>query len=276
MPTEPADSSASHASHAASRFADAGDASHSKPLSLLQITLIVQDLAATVRGFEEQLGLAVAFRDPGVAEWGLENAVLPLGTTFIELLSPLPDRDPMQTPGGRHWARLGGDGGYMVILQVDALAPWRAPLAKVGARIAWEGETSGTLHGADWAGFHLHPGDTGGMMISLDRPDPPDSWAGAGPEWRGFVRQHVVDALLGIELAAPDPAALANRWSEVLGRSLAAPDCLRLDAGEIRFGGLPAGAAPGFEGLTAVSLHASDRSRAGETLKLGGVDFRLI
>ena len=269
MPTEPPESGS------ASSPVRRAPVVNPRPLSLLQITLIVEDLPATERGFADQLGLAVAFRDPGVAEWGLENAVLPLGRTFIELLSPLPGRDPMQTPGGRHLARQGGDGGYMVILQVKELGPWRAALAKVDARIAWEGATSGTLHGADWAGFHLHPGDTGGMMMSLDRPDPPDSWAGAGPDWRHFVRQGVVDQLQGIELTGPHPGELASRWSEVLGRPLAAPDRLRLDSGEIRFVAPSEEQAPGFEGLTAVSLRATDRSRAGEKIQLGGVQFRL-
>jgi catechol 2,3-dioxygenase-like lactoylglutathione lyase family enzyme len=253
-----------------------------RPISLLQITLIVHDLAKTIRGFEDRLGLEVAFRDPGVAEWGLENAVLPLGTTFIELLSPLPGKRTDETPGGRHLARQGGDGGYMVILQVDYLSEWREPLAASKTRIAWEGETTGTLHGSDWAGFHLHPQDTGGMMISLDRPDPPDSWAGAGPRWRDFVRQEVVDGLSAIELESPDPVRLAARWSSVLGRPLvdgSDSSCgrLPLDRGEIRFSKSPSRTGrAAFEGLASVSLHASDRGRAGERFVHGGVTFQLV
>ena len=45
-------------------------------LDLLQITLIVRDLPATEKAFQEALGLEVAFRDPGVDLWGLENVVL--------------------------------------------------------------------------------------------------------------------------------------------------------------------------------------------------------
>lgn len=248
-----------------------------RPVALLQITLIVRDLAAAVRDFETHLGLSVAFRDPGVAEWGLENAVLPLGTTFIELLSPLPSLPPERTPGGRHLARQGGDGGYMVILRVEDLSAWRKPLEDSNVRIAWEGETSGTAHGAAWAGFHLHPQDTGGMMISLDRPDPPDSWAGAGPDWRRFVRQDIVDDLVGIELESPEPARLASRWAAVLGRPLTADGRLLLDRGDLAF--VDAQVQAGGEGrerLAAVSLHAVDRNRAGESLMLGGVSFRLV
>lgn len=241
-----------------------------RPLRLLQVTLIVRDLESTLREFEEALGLRVAFRDPGVASWGLENAVLPLGSTFIELLSPTrPD-----TPGGRHLERQGGDGGYMVILQVDRLDAWRAPLAEAGVRIVFEAETADTdaVHGASWAGFHLHPGDTGGMMISLDRPDPPDSWAGAGPDWRDFVVQDVVDHLEGIELRSAEPDRLASRWAGLLGRDLGPGRRLTLDRGAIAF---TSAAADESEGLAAVHLHASDRSRVGQRLLLGGVPFVL-
>ena len=101
----------------------------SDPLSLelLQITLIVADLARAEADFARDLGLRVAFRDPSVATWGLENSVLPMGRSFFEILSPTrPD-----TPGGRHIARQ-GDGGYMVILQTRDLS--RAPRARPRAR----------------------------------------------------------------------------------------------------------------------------------------------
>ena len=52
-------------------------------LELLQITLIVRDLPAAEKAFQEKLGLEVAFRDPGVDLWGLENVVLPMGKTFL-------------------------------------------------------------------------------------------------------------------------------------------------------------------------------------------------
>jgi hypothetical protein len=242
-------------------------------LELLQITLVVGDLDAVERDLAEAYGLEVAFRDPSVDLWGLENIVLPLGSTFIEVLRPKrPD-----TPGGRHLARQGGDGGYMVILQTRALAPWRPRLERLGVRIAFEAETRDEAHGQHWAGLHLHPRDTGGMMISLDRPDPPDSWAGAGPHWRAHVRQEVVDGLVGIVLASPEPEGLAARWGEVLEREPSREAdgslTLALDRGTIGFVESGEG---GFEGLRRVRLHAADRSRAGEVRRIGGVDFELV
>jgi len=239
-------------------------------LELLQITLIVADLAWAEADFERLLGLRVAFRDPSVATWGLENSVLPMGTTFFEILSPTrPD-----TPGGRHIARQ-GDGGYMVILQTRGqLAEHRARVAGLGVRIVLDKETRGSADGQDWAGIHLHPADTGGLMISFDEPDPPDSWVGAGPHWRDFISNRVVTGLVGIELRSPEPERLARRWSEVLGRPLASDGRLVLDRGVIAFRGLDPGESN--EGLAGIRLSASDPKRRGESFALAGVRIELV
>ena len=238
-------------------------------LDLLQITLVVRDLAATEKAFEEALGLRVAFRDPGVDRWGLENIVLPMGKTFIEILSP----KHADTPGRRHLDRQGGDGGYMVIFQTRDLTPWRRQIERLGLRIAFEAESQDAEYGQNWQGIHLHPRDTGGMMISLDRPDPPDSWTGAGPHWRDFICQDVVDGLSGIELRSPEPTRLAHRWSEVLGRPLGEGTRLHLDQGSI---GFHESQAEEVEGLSKVELRAVDRGRVGERLDLGGIEFELV
>lgn len=238
-------------------------------LSLLQITSIVADLAAAERAFERELGLRVAFRDPSVARWGLENVVLPMGDTFIEILAPTrPD-----TPGGRHLARQ-GDGGYMVILATRALAAHRTRVASLGVRIVLDEQTRDAPGGQRWAGIHLHPADTGGLMISFDEPDPPDSWIGAGPRWREFVANDVVTGLVGIELRSPESERLARRWAQVLGRGRAADGRIVLDRGEIGFRGLEAGERG--EGLAAVRLAASDPARRGESMTLAGIRIDLV
>ena len=238
-------------------------------LELLQITLIVSNLAEVEADFARELGLRVAFRDPSVATWGLENSVLPMGRTFFEILSPT----RAETPGGRHIARQ-GDGGYMVILQTRELAGHRARVRDLGIRIVLDQETRGSVDGQDWAGIHLHPADTGGMMISFDEPDPPDSWVGAGPHWREFISNRVVTGLVGIELRSPEPERLARRWAEVLGRDLDGDGGIALDRGKIGFRGLREGER--VEGLSAVRLTASESKRRGESMQLAGVRVDLV
>src|SRR6185295_18046794 len=77
------------------------------------------------------LGVEVAFRDPGVAAFGLHNAVMPIGDTFLEVVSPCqPD-----TTAGRYLEPRNGDGGYMVIIQSDQLSADRERLDRLGLRV---------------------------------------------------------------------------------------------------------------------------------------------
>ncbi|MFK7897064.1 MAG: VOC family protein [Myxococcota bacterium] len=240
---------------------------------LLQITLIVSDLDETARVLGEAFGLQVAFRDPSVELWGLNNIVLPMGTTFIEVLAPQPGPKGEASPGARHLARQGGDAGYMVILQTRGLPDWKQHVEACGVRIAFEAESRDTKDGQDWAGLHLNPADSGGMMISLDEPDPPDSWAGAGPDWRDFIVRDVTTGLAGIVLRSADPEKLAARWGEILRRPIASGRRIDLDPGWVAFETSEPGQA---EGLSRVCLDATDLSRRGEKVTLGNVVFELV
>ena len=76
-------------------------------LRLRQIALIAPKLAPVLDEFRSVLGLEVCFVDPGVGHFGLENALLPIGNQFIELLAPVREN----TAGGRYLERRGGAGG---------------------------------------------------------------------------------------------------------------------------------------------------------------------
>jgi hypothetical protein len=234
-------------------------------MKLLQLAMITTDLPAVVDGLCERLGIEVAFRDPSVEMFGLENAVLPVGEGFLEVREG--------TTGGRYLKRRGGDGGYMVILQVDDLEPHRARLERHGVRIAWEGSAAPRGEdGPSWQGIHLHPADTGGALLSFDRPEPPESWLPAGPDWREHVRTEVVRGLRCAELQSDEPERLAARWAEVLGRPLVGSE-IALERGLLRFVRAEDGRP---EGLAGIELEASDRARAGEAFELCGVRFRLV
>src|SRR5258705_9635637 len=85
-------------------------------MRLRQIALVAGDLEKTVDDLCAVLGLEVCYRDPGVAEFGLRNALMPIATSFLEVVSP-------QQPGttaGRLLEKRRGDGGYMVVVRTDA------------------------------------------------------------------------------------------------------------------------------------------------------------
>src|SRR5881409_109508 len=223
-----------------------------------QIALVARELEPVVAELCAVFGLEIGFRDPGVAAFGLHNAVMPVGTTFLEIVSPTRDG----TTAGRFLDKRGGDGGYMVILQTADLAADRRRLGALGVRIVWET----TLD--DIASVHLHPRDVRGAIVSLDEPRPARSWRWGGPEWEAKARTDVARGITSATIAAADPGPLAARWAEVLGLPAPGPTSeLALDPGTLRF--VPA-AAQG-EGLVAVGLAATDSGRALATARRRGL-----
>ena len=215
-----------------------------------QVALVARELEPVVADLGAVFDLAVAFRDPGVGAFGLHNAVMPVGDTFLEVVSPV----RAGTTAGRLLDRRGGDGGYMVIVQTADLASDRRRLAALGVRVVWE------IALDDIATVHLHPRDVGGAIVSLDEPRPATAWRWAGPTWRDAVRTDVVTRITGVTVAAPDPAAMAARWAEVLGvpRRAGSPTELALDPGAIRF----VAADERGEGVAGLTLAAADPARA--------------
>ena len=86
-------------------------------IRLRQIALVARDLDAATAVVRHHLDVDVCFRDSGVAEFGLHNALFRIGDQFLEIVSPIrPD-----TTAGRLLDRAGGDCGYMTIFEVDDL-----------------------------------------------------------------------------------------------------------------------------------------------------------
>jgi hypothetical protein len=177
-------------------------------MRLRQIALVARELEPSVEALCAVLGIEVGYNDPNVAVFGLVNAVLPVGNTFLEVVSPARPG----TTAGRYLERRGGDGGYMVILQTRDLAPERERIEKLGVRRAWEIDTERAK------AIHLHPRDVGAALLSFDEMSEWDAWEWAGPDWRSKVRRDATTAIVAAELQSEDPERRAARWSEVLGR----------------------------------------------------------
>jgi hypothetical protein len=198
-------------------------------MRLRQIALVAEDLETTVADLCAVLGVEVGFNDPGIAYFGLENAVMPVGDTFLEVVSPV----KADTAAGRYRQRKGGDCGYMLLLQTGDFDADRKRMDGLGVRTVWEAGDD------EIRAMHLHPRDTGGTLCSVDQPTPPASWKWGGPDWPSKVRTDVSRSLTAAVLAAPDPARLARRFGEVFAQPVR--DCgggrheIRLDPGTIRF-----------------------------------------
>jgi hypothetical protein len=217
-------------------------------IRLRQVALVARDLGV-VDELCEAFGLEVCFRDPGVGEFGLHNALMTIGDQFLEVVSPTED----ETTAGRLLQKRGGDGGYMAIYEVDDLDERMRHLHERGVRVVWSGNLP-TIRGR-----HLHPRDVGGTLVSIDQPVPQGSWTWGGPDWVAHPAA-AVTSIAGVTIGADDPDAMRSRWAE-----------LGLDA-SVRF--VPAG--PRGEGLDGMDLVARDRTRVGETTEICGVTITLV
>ncbi len=219
-------------------------------IRLRQVALVARDLDRVVDELCTRLGLTVCFHDPGVAAFGLHNALMMIGDQFLEVVAPTQDG----TTAGRLLDKRGGDGGYMAIYEVDDLDAREAALGEADVRIVWRGDLP------DIRGRHLHPADVGGAIVSIDQPIPNGAWRWGGPDWVAHRDTSVVTAIAGVVIGATDPASMRARW-----RTAGVEHSVTFQPAGVR-----------GEGLDELELVATDRRRAGEEMRICGVTVRLV
>jgi hypothetical protein len=231
-------------------------------MRLRQVALVAHNLEQVRRDLHEAFRLEVAFRDPGVARFGLHNAVLPVGNQFIEIVSPT----KAGTAAGRQLERLGGDGGYMVICHTDDHASVRQRVLDLGVRTVIDVEDDG------YRIMQLHPSDTGGSFLEIDfQPggehlDGP--WMPAGNHWQMARRTDIVHGITSVELRAKHPDRTAARWGEITAHDIS-DRVLNLDNATVTF-------VEGWvDSLIGVTLSVTDHRRAGERHMICGIRFTL-
>ena len=252
------------------------------PLRLRQLCLVAHHLEPVVEDLRTIFDVEVCHRDPLVKHFGLHNAVLPFGTSFVEVVAPLADG----TAAGRYLERRGGDGGYMVIFNGDDLERWRTHMGEVGVRIA-----APLAHG-DYEGLQLHPRDTGGALLEINKTrggeDLQGPYAPAGPDWQHAIRTTRVKRIAGAVLQADDPERLARRWGEVLAQpaSRAGNGRWQVEVGNAVLRFVEARDGRG-EGLAGIDLEVTDPQSItaaatacgcawdGDAVMVGGVRFSL-
>lgn len=253
-------------------------------LRLRQLCLVARELAPVEEDLCAVFGVRVCHRDPEVGQFGLHNALMPFGSSFVEVVAPLREG----TTAGRYIERRRGNGGYMVILDSDALPRWRTHVAEIGVRIA------APLSLGDYEGMQLHPRDTGGALLEINRTlngaDLQGPYWPAGPHWRDAVSTARVRGIAGAVLQADDPAALAQRWGRILQRPAhrSAPTDdewqLEVDNATLRFVPQRDGRGEGLQGIVldvvdadAIRATAQQRHLATDehVVTVGGVRFIL-
>ena len=196
-------------------------------MRIRQIALVAEHLGPVQAALMDLFGLEDAHIDPKIQTFGLKNIVMTLGDTFLEVVSPIQDK----TTAGRLLERRGGDGGYMVIVQVEDLDHEKARLAGTDIRIVYNIDTERAK------AVHLHPKDVPGAIASLDMMDPPEAWYWAGTDWGERIATNVGN-ITGAEIQSDDPQDTAGRWALAFGRELGSSSgmpILSYGTSEVRF-----------------------------------------
>ena len=246
-------------------------------LRLRQICLAAPRLEPVIDDLQAIFGLQVCHRDPGLAAYGLENALLPVGTDFLEVVAPI----QADTAAGRFIQRSRGHGGYMAIFQASNPRQRQAAAAALGVRTAHE------IDRPDYQSVQLHPRDCRAAFIELGHSPGGEqrlgNWWPAGAQWQAHVRTEHTRRLVGILLESPDPAGLAAHWSRILDTPLvsdARGPALQIEQAQIGFVAGPADVLGTL--VLAVADVAATLQRAvarghrieAEAFHLAGVDFK--
>ncbi|KAF0801907.1 hypothetical protein A6D6_04210 [Alcanivorax xiamenensis] len=255
-------------------------------LRFRQLCLVASQLEPVVEDLADVFGIQVCHRDPAVQAFGLHNALLPVGNTFIEVVAPTRE----DTTAGRFLRRRGGDGGYMVILDTDDVDRWGPHVDAQGVRVA------AFLGHGDYRGMQLHPKDLGGTLLEINHTRYGESLDGpynpAGPDWQSFVNTERVQRIVGVELQGAEPEDMARRWGSLLrrpvensGESSGGGQQVVLDNAYLHFVADRDGRGEGLSGvdilvndLEAIKARALERGLPVDQsqVSIGGVRFHLV
>jgi methylmalonyl-CoA epimerase len=129
-----------------------------KLLNLDHVGIAVHDLDAALEAYRTRYGVEPLHRDRVEAQ-GVEEAMIPVGGSFVQLLQPLgPD-----TPVGRFLAK-NGEGLHHVAYAVPDIVAALGHLEEAGARLI-DREPRAGGRGAKIA--FVHPADLAGTLIEL-------------------------------------------------------------------------------------------------------------
>ena len=242
-------------------------------MDIRQIVMVSGLRDPIVNDLCELFNFEVAFNDPGVAHFGLENAVIPIGTDFLEVVSPVEEN----TTAGRYLNKRGGDGGYMIIIQVDKFEDSQKLVNEYNIKTVWETDLPKAK------AMHLHPKQMGGAILSLDWMEPKESWKWAGPNWEKNI-SGPIKGIDGVEIQSDDPELMLNTWLRVLGGvERDHENRILLDNTWIKFSQATDGRGPG---ISAFSLKAENSNEiieraqnlgfmVDDKITIGGIKFYL-
>jgi methylmalonyl-CoA/ethylmalonyl-CoA epimerase len=129
-----------------------------KLLNLDHVAIAVADLDAAIGDYRGRYRVEPLYRET-VPEQGVEEAMIPVGGSFIQLLQPLGP----ETPVGKFMSK-SGEGLHHIAFAVADLDAALEHLAADGARLI---DTEPRMGGRDARIAFVHPADLSGTLIEL-------------------------------------------------------------------------------------------------------------
>jgi methylmalonyl-CoA/ethylmalonyl-CoA epimerase len=129
-----------------------------KLLNLDHVAIAVRDLDAAISGYRDRYRIEPVYREV-VEDQGVEEAMLPVGGSFVQLLMPLGS----DTPVGRFMEE-NGEGLHHVAFAVSSIEDALEHLSAQGAQLVDDTPRRG---GRGHRIAFVHPGDLGGTLIEL-------------------------------------------------------------------------------------------------------------
>lgn len=129
-----------------------------KLLNLDHVAIAVHDLDAAIDGYRERYRVEPMYRET-VSSQGVEEAMIPVGGSFVQLVSPLGP----ETSVGRFLSDR-GEGLHHVAYAVASIDDALAHLSEAGARLV---DTEARRGGRGARIAFVHPADLGGTLVEL-------------------------------------------------------------------------------------------------------------
>ena len=200
-------------------------------MRLRQLVFVSKERDRLAKEICDVFDLKEAYNDPGLISFGLENVLIPLNDTFFEIVMPVQEN----TTAERFFEKIGGEGGYMIIVDVKNFEQENERIKNSEIKIIWNGNRQ--EEGIHARTIHLHPKQVGGAILSLDKMIPEDEWLWAGTNWKEHINKSLVDCISGVILQSRDPNKLCSQWELALGKKRDSSTALNisLDQSNISF-----------------------------------------
>lgn len=188
-------------------------------LRLRHLCLVTKDLEKAVADVEAIFDVRLAYRDPSVKVFGIENAIFPFGLHFLEIAAPL----SAEAAAARFLERSKGQGCYVAVFNCDNPLQRQAHVESLGMRVVerWLRD--------DFTLIQLHPKDTRAVLVEFDRTPGEEDLRGnyfpaGGTGWTSAIHTDLTLGMPEVVLQSPDPGGLGRHWAKLLERPYAEQD----------------------------------------------------